>query len=59
MVKFLNDTIVQPKESQWFEFYAPGQDKHILPLNQSKVFKYVRRNLNQYSKCKIKLLLWL
>ncbi|EDV91696.1 palmitoyl-protein thioesterase 1 [Drosophila grimshawi] len=38
MVKFLNDTIVQPKETQWFEFYAPGQDKTILPLNQSKVF---------------------
>ncbi|KAM8719310.1 hypothetical protein ACLKA7_011943 [Drosophila subpalustris] len=39
LVKFLNDTIVQPKESQWFEFYEPGQDQHILPLNQSKVYK--------------------
>ncbi|EDW65461.2 palmitoyl-protein thioesterase 1 [Drosophila virilis] len=41
MVKFLNDTIVQPKESQWFEFYAPGQDKHILPLSESKVYKNI------------------
>ncbi|XP_013110080.1 palmitoyl-protein thioesterase 1 [Stomoxys calcitrans] len=39
MVKFLNDTIVQPKESQWFEFYKPGQDKEILPLKQSKVYE--------------------
>ncbi|XP_034483740.1 palmitoyl-protein thioesterase 1 [Drosophila innubila] len=39
LVKFLNDTIVQPKESQWFEFFEPGQDQHILPLNQSKVYK--------------------
>ncbi|KAH8386449.1 hypothetical protein KR093_000606, partial [Drosophila rubida] len=39
LVKFLNDTIVQPRESQWFEFYAPGQDQQIQPLNQSKVYK--------------------
>ncbi|XP_037936348.1 palmitoyl-protein thioesterase 1-like [Teleopsis dalmanni] len=39
MVKFLNDTIVQPKESQWFEFYTPGQDKEILPLKKSHVYK--------------------
>uniref|UniRef100_T1PCN1 Palmitoyl-protein thioesterase 1 n=1 Tax=Musca domestica TaxID=7370 RepID=T1PCN1_MUSDO len=39
MVKFLNDTIVQPKESQWFEFYKPGQDKEILPLKESKVYE--------------------
>lgn len=45
MVKFLNDTIVQPKESQWFEFYEPGQDQRILPLNQSKVYKNVSQTL--------------
>lgn len=44
MVKFLNDTIVQPKESQWFEFYEPGQDQRILPLKQSKLYKNVRDN---------------
>uniref|UniRef100_A0A6B2EHE7 Palmitoyl-protein thioesterase 1 n=1 Tax=Phlebotomus kandelakii TaxID=1109342 RepID=A0A6B2EHE7_9DIPT len=38
MVKFLNDTIVQPSESQWFGFYAPGSDKEILPLKQSKIY---------------------
>ncbi|ALC48702.1 Ppt1 [Drosophila busckii] len=48
LVKFLNDTIVQPKESQWFEFYAPGQDTQILPLNQSKVYKNLR--LDQLAK---------
>ena len=41
MVKFLNDTIVQPKESQWFEFYKPGQDKEILPLRQSRTYEMV------------------
>ncbi|XP_022211754.1 palmitoyl-protein thioesterase 1 [Drosophila obscura] len=39
MVKFLNDTIVQPKESQWFQFYTSGQDQVIQPFNESKVFK--------------------
>ncbi|XP_030382627.1 palmitoyl-protein thioesterase 1 [Scaptodrosophila lebanonensis] len=38
MVKFLNDTIVQPRDSQWFEFYTPGQDREMQPLNQSKVY---------------------
>ncbi|KAM7347794.1 palmitoyl-protein thioesterase 1 [Cochliomyia hominivorax] len=45
MVKFINDTIVQPKESQWFEFYKPGQDKEILPLKESRV--YGNLGLNQ------------
>ncbi|KAH8275956.1 hypothetical protein KR018_008033, partial [Drosophila ironensis] len=39
MVKFLNDTVVQPKESEWFEFYTSGQDKVIQPLEQSAVYK--------------------
>lgn len=42
MVKFLNDTVVQPKDSQWFEFYTSGQDKVIQPLKDSKVYENVR-----------------
>lgn len=38
MVQFTEDTIVQPKESQWFEFYESGQDKIIVPLNESRIF---------------------
>lgn len=41
MVKFTEDTIVQPRESQWFEFYAPNQDIIILPLNQSAIYTEV------------------
>lgn len=47
MVKFLNDTIVQPKESQWFEFYAPGQDVAIVPLRESKIYVEDRIGLKQ------------
>ncbi|XP_016948695.1 palmitoyl-protein thioesterase 1 [Drosophila biarmipes] len=39
MVMFLNDTIVQPKESQWFQFYTSGQDRIIQPFNESKAYQ--------------------
>ncbi|XP_016984706.1 palmitoyl-protein thioesterase 1 [Drosophila rhopaloa] len=42
MVKFLNDTIVQPKESQWFQFYTSGQDKVIQPFKESKTYQDLR-----------------
>lgn len=43
MVKFLNDTIVQPLESQWFQFYKAKQDREILPLESSKVYTTVSK----------------
>ncbi|XP_001977411.2 palmitoyl-protein thioesterase 1 isoform X1 [Drosophila erecta] len=39
MVQFLNDTIVQPKESQWFQYYTSGQNKVIQPFTESKVYQ--------------------
>ncbi|XP_055709528.1 palmitoyl-protein thioesterase 1 [Phlebotomus papatasi] len=45
MVKFLNDTIVQPIESQWFGFYAPGSDQDVLPLRKTRLFKEDRLGL--------------
>lgn len=54
MVKFTEDTIVQPLQSQWFEFYAPNQDKTILPLNESdiyvKVISIISSYFNRFSK---------
>jgi palmitoyl-protein thioesterase len=38
MVMFLQDTMVQPKESAWFAFYAAGQDKTVVPLRQSELY---------------------
>ena len=32
MVKFNNDMVVHPRDSQHFEFYYPGQDVEIQPL---------------------------
>jgi len=39
LVKFLNETIVEPKESEWFEFYAPGQENVIVSLKESPLYK--------------------
>jgi palmitoyl-protein thioesterase len=39
MVKFTQDSMVQPRESEWFEFYAPGQDKQIVPLRNSTLYQ--------------------
>ncbi|CAD7090235.1 unnamed protein product [Hermetia illucens] len=47
MVKFLNDTIVQPIETEWFGFYKPDQDKDILPLKESPLYKEDRLGLRQ------------
>jgi len=38
MVKFMNDTVVIPRESEWFGYYTPGQDVEILPLEQSPLY---------------------
>jgi len=38
MVKFTEDTMVQPIESEWFGFYTPGQDKNITPLRESQLY---------------------
>lgn len=39
MVKFTEDTMVYPRESEWFEFFAPGQDKVILSFNQTDIYQ--------------------
>ena len=41
MVKFLRDSVVVPRESEWFGFYSPGQDTEILPLQKLKIYMEV------------------
>lgn len=38
MVKFLKDTMVDPKESEWFGYYVPGQAKVTQSLQESKLY---------------------
>lgn len=39
LVKFDNDTMVQPVESEWFGFYTPGQAIQITNLQDSDLYK--------------------
>lgn len=39
MVMFLKDTMVDPKESEWFGYYKPGQDKEVYTLQESPLYQ--------------------
>jgi len=39
LVKFMNETIVQPKESEWFGFFEPGQVQKMVKLEDSALYK--------------------
>ena len=39
LVKFLNDTMVQPKESEWFGFYRAGGTAEIETLHESALYQ--------------------
>ncbi|XP_035743523.1 palmitoyl-protein thioesterase 1-like [Vespa mandarinia] len=47
LVMFENDTMVQPKESEWFGFYKPGQNKEIESLQESSLYKEDRLGLRE------------
>ncbi|XP_005098447.1 palmitoyl-protein thioesterase 1 [Aplysia californica] len=39
LVKFSEDTMVDPKESEWFGFYVEGQAKAVYNMTQSKLYQ--------------------
>ncbi|XP_072761876.1 palmitoyl-protein thioesterase 1 [Anoplolepis gracilipes] len=45
LVKFENDTMVEPAESEWFGFYKPGQAEEIQKLQQSELYLQDRLGL--------------
>ncbi|NXW60216.1 PPT1 thioesterase, partial [Eurystomus gularis] len=50
MVKFLNDTMVDPPISEWFGFYKPGQDKETIPLQETSLYTEDRLGLQEMDK---------
>ncbi|ELR49683.1 Palmitoyl-protein thioesterase 1, partial [Bos mutus] len=50
MVKFLNDTIVDPVDSEWFGFYRSGQAKETIPLQESTLYTQDRLGLKAMDK---------
>jgi len=45
LVKFLQDTMVVPRESSWFGYFTPGQDKTIRDLKNSPLYTEDRLGL--------------
>ncbi|XP_015180874.1 PREDICTED: palmitoyl-protein thioesterase 1 [Polistes dominula] len=50
LVMFENDTIVQPKETEWFGFYKPGQSVELESLQESSLYKEDRLGLQEMDK---------
>ncbi|XP_038057321.1 palmitoyl-protein thioesterase 1-like [Patiria miniata] len=50
MVMFGNDTMVQPKESEWFGFYKAGQDKEVYTLQESPLYTQDKLGLKAMDK---------
>ncbi|XP_072836128.2 palmitoyl-protein thioesterase 1 [Pogona vitticeps] len=47
MVRFLNDTMVDPPASEWFGYYRSGQAKETVPLNETALYKEDRLGLKE------------
>lgn len=43
MVKFNQDMMVQPRSSEWFGFYSPGQAVEELPLENTTLYTEARK----------------
>jgi len=39
LVKFDSDSIVVPRESEWFGFYENGNNNNVIPYNATKLYK--------------------
>ncbi|KAJ0178179.1 hypothetical protein K1T71_006002 [Dendrolimus kikuchii] len=50
MILFENDTIVQPRETEWFGFYKPGQSVKMMTLQQSAIYTEDRLGLKRMDK---------
>lgn len=50
LVKFLQDEMVQPKESEWFGFYNPGQATTVYNMTQSKLYTEDRLGLKEMNE---------
>ncbi|KAK9891902.1 hypothetical protein WA026_017386 [Henosepilachna vigintioctopunctata] len=52
MVKFLNDTVVQPVDTEWFGFYEPGQAEKVYDLRSSRIYQEDRIGLKRLDEQK-------
>ena len=54
MVKFNNDTMVEPVDSEWFGYYKPGQTEEMMTLQESDLYiKVCTADETQFKQFKI------
>ena len=39
LVKFNEDSVVDPRGTEWFDYYEPGQGQVMLPYNETDLYK--------------------
>uniref|UniRef100_A0A0N5AXD8 Palmitoyl-protein thioesterase 1 n=1 Tax=Syphacia muris TaxID=451379 RepID=A0A0N5AXD8_9BILA len=52
LIKFLEDAVVVPKESEWFGFYKEGDTSKIINMEESQLYKEDRIGLKQLNEKK-------
>lgn len=45
LVLFEYDTVISPKETSWFAYFSPGQDKNFTKLEDSVLYQEVSETL--------------
>ena len=38
LVKFNEDSVVDPRGTEWFDYYEPGQGQRMLPYNETDLY---------------------
>lgn len=52
LVKFNNDSVVVPRESEWFGFFNPGQDKTLYKMEESPLYTSDKIGLKVLNNCR-------
>ncbi|XP_070805549.1 palmitoyl-protein thioesterase 1 [Pituophis catenifer annectens] len=52
MVRFLNDTMVDPPASEWFGYYRSGQTKETIPLQETTLYTEDRLGLKEMDQAR-------
>ena len=47
LVKFNQDTMIDPKECAWFGFYKPGQTKELFTLSETELYQEDKLGLRE------------
>ena len=41
LVKFTNDSVVDPRGTEWFDYFAPGQGQVMIPMRKTALYMVI------------------